>query len=114
MYAKVASASRDMEPTLTCVDAAGRAGGLGHLKEGTVLTVSTGYARKLLGTPPAPVLEALGASLQFELASGMNGRAWVQAPDIKATILVSNILQRAEKLSDDMAVKLVEVMVARS
>ncbi|GAX75523.1 hypothetical protein CEUSTIGMA_g2966.t1 [Chlamydomonas eustigma] len=103
VYARIATASRDMEPVLTCVDAAGRAGGLGHLKEGALASVSTATARKLLSNPPPPVIEALGSSLQFEMAVGVNGRVWIEAPSPTTVVLILNVLQNSEKLTDAQA-----------
>eukprot|EP00798_Chlamydomonas_sp_ICE-L_P014322 gene14322-20307_t len=101
VYARVVSASRDMEPQLACTDTAGRSAGFGHMKEGITIQVSTAMARRLLSNPQAPVLEALGASLQFELAVGMNGRVWLSAPSsVTTTILVGDVLQKAELLTD--------------
>lgn len=107
VYARVVEASRDLEPILTCVDALGRAGGLGQLSEGSLVQVSTAMARRLLqGGQASPVLEALGeAGLQFDMAVGANGRIWVlaaggTAESISTTILISNALESSEKLTD--------------
>ena len=107
VYARVVEASRDLEPVLTCVDALGRAGGLGQLSEGSLVNVSTAMARRLLqGGQASPVLEALGdAGLQFDMAVGANGLIWLLAaggtPDsISNLILISNALESSEKLSD--------------
>ena len=53
---------------------AAQASGYGPLKAGFVFSVSTALARQLLGRPPPPVLCALGRTLQFEVAVGVNGR----------------------------------------
>ena len=107
VYARVVEASRDLEPVLTCVDALGRSGGLGRLSGGTLVHVSTAMARKLLqGGQASPVLEALGdAGLQFDMAVGANGLIWVLAAgetveSVSTTILISNALESAEKLSE--------------
>lgn len=99
VYARVVAAPRDMEPQLSCMDALGRAAGYGHLKEGTLVNVSTAMARSLLASPPPTVLAALGASLQFEVAVGMNGRVWVSAGSTAATILVANAITSCEFLT---------------
>jgi exosome complex component RRP40 len=112
VYARVATASRDMEPVLTCVDAAGRAGELGHLKEGALASVSCATARTLLSNPPPPVMEALGSSLQFEMAVGVNGRVWVEAPSPSTVVLILNVLQNSEKLTDVQAKVLANRMIA--
>ena len=92
----------------------GRAAGLGHLKEGAVVSVSTAAARKLLGSsPPAPVLEALGSALQFELAAGVNGRVWVQAAAASTVVVVMNALTSSERLNDTQVKTLVARMLAQ-
>lgn len=114
VYCRVTETSRDTDTVLTCVDAAGRAGSLGPLKEGSLLSVSTATARKLLTIPKAPVLEALGAALQFEVAVGANGRVWVQAPKTVDAIVVCNVLKSSEKLNESQTRTLVSRMVAET
>ena len=46
MYARVTQAHRHMEPELSCVDASGKAAGLGLLHSGLLLHCSQGLARK--------------------------------------------------------------------
>ena len=112
VYARVAQASRDADPQLACVDAAGRAAGYGPLKEGFLVAVGTGLARALLAAPPHPALAALGASLQFEVAVGLNGRVWVHSPSPATTIFVANALSRAEGQSREEAAASVKAMLA--
>ncbi|KAG2441023.1 hypothetical protein HXX76_003876 [Chlamydomonas incerta] len=96
VYARVVTAHRDTDPVLSCVDTAGRASGFGHLKEGMVLSCSSALARQLLGSPTAPVLEALGSGLQFELAVGLNGRVWLSAPTAATCVVVANAIAESE------------------
>lgn len=104
VYARVVAASRDMEPQLSCMDALGRAAGFGHLKEGTLVTVTTSMARQLLGSPPAPILQALAQStMQFEVAVGLNGRVWVNGSTATTTILVANAISSSEFLTPEQA-----------
>lgn len=145
MYARVVSASRDLEPQLSCVDALGRASGMGALKDGVLAGVTTSHARALLASPPAPVLQvrrctcvaslsaaallgagcahyrplprcvrvlqALGASLQYEVAVGMNGRLWVCAPTPRATVLAANAITASEFLTPLQVTTLVGKLV---
>mmetsp|Transcript_23667 Transcript_23667/g.65640 ORF Transcript_23667/g.65640 Transcript_23667/m.65640 type:complete len:241 (+) Transcript_23667:223-945(+) len=104
VYARVEVAHRDMDPTLTCVDAGGKANGLGHLKGGYIFTCNTYLSRRLLARPPCAVLESLGSALKFELAVGMNGQVWVDSERPELTILVSNAILDSE-LKSDGAVK---------
>ena len=86
-----------------------QSGGFGPLKEGFQFSCSTALCRKLLASPPAPVLAALGSSLQYEVAVGQNGRVWVHAPNTVTTIMVANAIQNSEFLSPAQA----EIMVKR-
>lgn len=97
VHARVVHAHRDADPVLSCTDTAGRAAGFGHLKGGMLLTVSSSLARQLLSaSPPAPVLEALGTSLAFELAVGLNGKVWVSAATAATSVLVANAIAESE------------------
>ncbi|GFR41490.1 hypothetical protein Agub_g2181 [Astrephomene gubernaculifera] len=96
VYARVVQSHRDTDPVLSCVDGAGRAAGFGHLKEGTVINCSSSLARQLLASPTAPVLEALGSGLQFELAVGLNGRVWLTAATAATCVVVANAILESE------------------
>lgn len=112
VYARVVNAHRDSDPELSCTDASGKSAGFGPLKGGYIFECSTGLARGLLSRPTPPVLEVLGKSLSFEIAVGLNGRVWVNAPKVATTITVSNAIQNSEFLSPAqqqiMATKLLE------
>ncbi|PWA34150.1 polyribonucleotide nucleotidyltransferase, Exosome complex RNA-binding protein 1/RRP40/RRP4 [Artemisia annua] len=99
LYVRVVSANTGMNPELSCMDANGKAGEYGILKEGYMFESSTGLARQLLSSPPHLVLEALGKKLSFEIAVGINGRFWVNASQSSTVILVGNAIQKSESLS---------------
>jgi exosome complex component RRP40 len=96
VYCRVESADRDLQPLLSCVNAAGKAAGFGPLKGGMSLKCSTALARSLLATPPHPALTTLGAQMKFELAVGANGRVWVSAATAAETVAAAVALQAAE------------------
>lgn len=96
VYARVITANRDMDPVLSCVDSQGRASGFGPLKEGYVVECGLGHARSLLARPPAPVLAALGAKMQFELAVGMNGRVWLNSGSCATTVKAANVILQSQ------------------
>ncbi len=74
--------------------------GFGQLKEGSLITSNTHYARRLLSRPPCPVLAALEKHLkQYEVAVGLNGKIWVNSPSIARTVIACNAIQRAEFMS---------------
>ncbi len=75
---------------------------------------STALARSLLAQPPSPILSALGATLQFEIAIGQNGRVWVNAAKPATVILIANAIERSEYLSAAQSKMLVEKLIART
>lgn len=113
LYLRVVKAHRDMSPELSCIDASGKASGFGQLKGGFVFQCSTGIARALLSRPTCPVLEALGKGLSFEIAVGLNGRVWVNAPSVSTVILVSNAIMNAEFLSSAQQQLMVQRLLQR-
>lgn len=84
------------------------------MKGGNTVECSTGLARKLLGSPPAPVLAALGASVKYEIAIGINGRLWVNADNVVTTILVTNAITNSEFLSPAQTEMMVKRLAAVS
>lgn len=99
VYARVVKANAGMNPEVACMDANGKATVFGPLKEGYVFDTTTGLSRVLLSTPTCPVLEELGKKLSFEIATGLNGRVWVNAASPSSVILVSNTIMKSESLS---------------
>lgn len=99
VYARVVKSHRDVNPELSCMDASGKSGGFGPLNGGYLFDCSTGLARALLSKPTCPVLEALGKSLVYEIAIGLNGRVWVNAASPTDTLAVSNAISTVEFLS---------------
>jgi exosome complex component RRP40 len=67
------------------------------------------------------VLTALGDTLQFELAVGLNGRVWACAPpdpsdpaaSKRVAILVTNAISSSEFLSDTQAATLVHRLLRK-
>ncbi|ONM39558.1 Exosome complex exonuclease RRP40 [Zea mays] len=68
---------------------------------------------RLLSSPTCPVLEVLGKKLSFEIAVGLNGRVWVNAPAASTVILVSNAIMRSESLSGIKQRAMVENLLER-
>lgn len=96
VYGRITHCDKDTEVEMECVDSSsGKAMGFGQLKEGNIISVGLGYARKLL-FEGHPVLDAIGAKYQYELAIGMNGRIWVKANDAKTTLAICNWIKTAE------------------
>ncbi|GBF95259.1 exosome complex component [Raphidocelis subcapitata] len=97
VFARVAQAHPDMDPVLTCVDGQGRASNYGHLKGGHTFECSCAWARALLEQPPPAVVAALGAEVPFEMAVGLNGRVWIDAPSAALAVRAAGALRAAEE-----------------
>uniref|UniRef100_A0ACD5VJU8 Uncharacterized protein n=1 Tax=Avena sativa TaxID=4498 RepID=A0ACD5VJU8_AVESA len=113
IYARVVKANSIMNPELTCMDATGKAAEFGQLKSGYTFEISTGLARMLLSSPTCPLLEALGKKLSFEIAVGLNGRVWVNAPSPSNVILVSEAIKKSESFNRIQQRSMVEKLLAK-
>ncbi|XP_072172671.1 exosome complex component RRP40-like [Diadema setosum] len=101
LYAKLLVANRDMEPELVCIDSSGRSQDLGSVgTEGFMFQCTLGLVRRLL-SPDWPLIRLLGERIPFEIALGMNGRIWVRAKTIAATIAVVNALSCSEHMTEE-------------
>ena len=101
VYAKLMTASKDMEAELVCVDAYGKKAGLGELSGGGFLfSVPLHLVRRLL-SPESVLLKLLGQTLKFEIAIGINGRIWVRAKEPKETICIANAIWAAEHMNNE-------------
>lgn len=106
VYARVTMADRHMDAELECVSSStGKADGLGPLNGGMLFPVSLGMARRLMMPKAAEqgkvvVLEALAAAgLQFETATGRNGRFWVDSSGkggVKTVMAVGRAVQETD------------------
>ena len=124
VYAKVISASRNMEVELTCVNPTtgkSAAEGLGVLHGGMVSHDSTGFAERLLKREGVVILDELGGRIQggkggFEVAVGKNGRVWVDCGEegTKACLAIGRCLQEADEkaLNEKEQKKLVTKVLA--
>uniref|UniRef100_A0A453F5Z6 Ribosomal RNA-processing protein 40 n=1 Tax=Aegilops tauschii subsp. strangulata TaxID=200361 RepID=A0A453F5Z6_AEGTS len=113
IYARVVKANSIMNPELSCMDASGKAAEFGQLKSGYTFETSTGLARMLLSSPTCPLLEALGKKLSFEIAVGLNGRVWVNAPSPSNVIVVSSAIKESESYSRLQQKSMVEKLLAK-
>lgn len=113
LYVRVVKANNSMNPELSCTDASGKAAEFGPLRDGYMFETSTGLSRMLLSSPTCPVLEALGKKLSFEIASGLNGRVWVNASSPATTIVVSNAIMNSEFLSGTQQRLMVEKLMQK-
>ncbi|KAM8848413.1 exosome complex component RRP40 [Synchiropus picturatus] len=99
VFAQFAVANQHMEPELVCVDAAGRANGLGVFGgDGLLFKVSLGLVRRLL-SPLSDLQVALQQLYPFELVIGMNGRLWVKSSSVQRTLIIAALLESCENMS---------------
>ncbi|OAA75262.1 exosome complex exonuclease RRP40 [Akanthomyces lecanii RCEF 1005] len=104
VYARVTVANKHMDAELECVSSStGKSEGLGPLTGGMLFPVSLGLARRLMMPKAAEagrvvVLEALAAAgLQFETATGRNGRFWVDSASVKTVLAVGRAVQETDE-----------------
>lgn len=96
VFARLLTASKDMESELVCVNSLGKANQLGILSsEGMLFNCSLNLARKLL-SQSCTLLESLGKNVPHELAIGMNGRIWIKANSVDDTLAVAHEIYAAE------------------
>lgn len=116
VYARVATANKDIEPELECVDpSSGKSAGFGELKGGLLVDgLNMGWCRRLMKEDKNGVLAEIGLHVGFECAVGLNGRVWVDAGDVAKTILVARVIREAEGLSDENIRKLIRKLVLMS
>jgi exosome complex component RRP40 len=115
VYCRVTLANRDMDPELSCVNSRGKAGEFGGegFVDGLLVRCSIRLARALMYKSNT-CLRALGQSLPFEVAVGMNGRLFVKSPSPATTMLVVAALQNSEHLNEADTVAMVAALVARN
>jgi len=116
VYARVATANKDIEPEIECFDATtGKSAGFGELKGGLLVDgLSMGYCRRLLYQERGGVLEEIGKHVGFQCAVGLNGRIWVDAGDVEKTILVARAIKETEGVSDEEMRKTVRELLLKS
>jgi exosome complex component RRP40 len=123
VYARVTLANKHMDVELECVSpTTGKSDGLGPLTGGMLYTVSLGMARRLMMPRSVQdgkvvVLDELAAAgLQFETATGRNGKFWVNSESVKTVIAVGRaVVETDEKALDvDEQKKLVRKLIKES
>ncbi|CCD26152.2 exosome non-catalytic core subunit RRP40 NDAI_0G03750 [Naumovozyma dairenensis CBS 421] len=82
VYCKVATAVKELEATVECLES-----GFGLLEDGMIID-STGlkFVRLLLFDDQFPLLRLLASRTKFEIAIGVNGKIWIKADEIKDTL----------------------------
>lgn len=121
LYARVATCSRSMDPTLSCQlgcldigvprkDWMTNEGTYGELISGTCCKIPLGLARRLLDQRNF-VLQELGRYLAFEVCVGVNGYLWMHSTIAEHTILIQNAILNSEVLSEAQIRSMVKSLV---
>ncbi|KAI9903554.1 hypothetical protein N3K66_000083 [Trichothecium roseum] len=105
VYARVSLANKHMDAEIECVSSStGKSDGLGPLTGGMLYDISLGMARRLMlpskakGEQAVVVLDELGsAGLQFETATGRNGKFWVDSDNTKTIIAVGRAIMETDE-----------------
>lgn len=104
VYARVSMANKHMDAEIECVNSStGKADGLGPLTGGMLFSVSLGMARRLMTPKSAAdgkvvVLDELAAAgLQYETATGRNGKIWINSDNMKTVIVVGRAVQETDE-----------------
>ncbi|ORZ38886.1 hypothetical protein BCR44DRAFT_35255 [Catenaria anguillulae PL171] len=101
VYARIAVASKDMDPELECVNPrTGKSSGYGVLKGGFVAKVSLKTCRGLMYTNN-PTAKILGKYFTFEQAVGQNGRVWINAPTAVMSVRIARALELSQSMTED-------------
>ena len=123
VFCRVAAADRHLDVELTCCAPAAGAGAArardwmtgaslyGELKGGMLVSVSLAHARRLL-RPQCALLAALGASLAFEVAVGVNGLVYVRAPTTRQAVIICNAIERCGGLDEEESATFARALAA--
>ncbi|KAJ1728006.1 exosome non-catalytic core subunit rrp40 [Coemansia sp. Benny D160-2] len=113
VYGRVAVANSVMDPEMECYNPhTGKSEGYGELGGGFMFKCSLGLARRLMDSK-APVLNALGSEIPFEVAIGLNGRVWINTEAPVTTVLVANAIKNSEFLSAKQCRQMVKELLER-
>lgn len=112
VFARLLVANKDMEPELVCVNSKGKAEGLGVLSPGGLeFKIPLHVCRKLL-SPACGLLVTLSTELRFELAVGMNGRAWALSEGIRYTAAIAAAICACEHMDEPQIVAMCREVAA--
>ncbi|CAF0710928.1 unnamed protein product [Brachionus calyciflorus] len=100
LYCRVLTGNKDMEPELVCIDAAGKASGLGVLKDGFMFKINLELARRLLSGSNQFLRELSKNIPPFEITIGMNGRIWIKTSSCKQTIFLFQAINQYSNVSE--------------
>lgn len=114
VYARVSAVIPNVDTEIACIDpTTGKDGGFGVLKEGFAFDVKLAFARYLLFDPNAPILQELAKRCKFEIATGVNGKIWIQTDSVRSTIACVNCIKESQHWTQAEIPAKVEAMFAK-
>jgi exosome complex component RRP40 len=96
VFARVLVASKDLEPELVCFDSDNKADGFGEVKPGGLLTRCSSALSQSLQKPSAPILDAIGKHLPFEIIAGANGRFIINTGKTADAVAISSAIVQSQ------------------
>ena len=118
VYARVSRVGKYLDVGLECINpSTGKADGLGELVGGTLFDISLGMSRRLLMSKSREqgrviIFEELGAQgLHFEVATGRNGKVWINSDNIQTTIKVGQLIRTTDR--SNLTIEEQEKMIKR-
>lgn len=100
IYCRVLTGNKDMEPELVCIDANGKANGLGVLKDGFMFKVDLELARRLLAGSNQFLRQLSKHVPPFEITIGLNGRIWLKTNSCKQTVFLVDAINQYAQISE--------------
>lgn len=100
VYCRVLTGNKDMEPELVCIDANGKANGLGVLKDGFMFKVDLEVARRLLAGSNQFLRQLSKHVPPYEITIGLNGRIWIKTNSCKQTIFLVDAINKYAEIPD--------------
>lgn len=107
VYCRIENCGRGMSPQLTCMSKKGTADGFGQLNGGLLSKCSVNLSKSLLD-PDNFLLNEIGRMIPYEIATGYNGRFWINASTAEQVIMVTTAILMSEGLNNDQIKALIE------
>eukprot|EP00871_Galdieria_phlegrea_P002085 jgi/Galph1/2878/GphlegSOOS_G1523.1 len=119
VYARVVSADREKEPQLSCLLPGSQHSWVtgetifGELSEGFLIHCSINLVRNIL-IGRNKVFRKLGEYVPFEQATGMNGRIWIRSKSPAHVVLLVNVIQCSENMTNEQLSYLINNLVSKT
>lgn len=111
VFARVLVANKDLEPELVCFDTDNKADGYGEVKQGGLLTRCSCALSQALQKPSAPILDAVGKHLPFEIIAGANGRFIINSGKTSDAIAITNAILQSQHVDSSAHRSIIKEMM---